>query len=170
MAQLDLRQDFEEVLAFVRERVRSFNPKTNDGPGKGKLVARIDVGYQCDQAGWVALIFDTRAKAEPDGSWNSHITANTLERPDWLSAFETLGEKGITIVLSDAKEKKLRKESFDQLTTILGELLRDVLIRARADGVFADLPKAARCEMGVEEHDGAYGWPVYEKRELGLVG
>jgi hypothetical protein len=39
-----------------------------------------------------------------------------------------------------------------------------VLLKARADGVFAGLPKTARCELGVEEQEGTYGWPAYEER------
>jgi hypothetical protein len=168
MTRLDLRQDFAEVLAYVADRVRSFDPKANNGPGKGKLVRRIDVGYQCDQSGWVALIFDTRPKAEPDGQWTLHLdedgSHNLLERPQWLAAFESLEGKGLLVVLPDGTERRLRKGSFDKLTTILGDLLKGVLLKARADGIFAALPKAPRCELGVEENDGGYGWPVYEER------
>jgi hypothetical protein len=164
MTRLDLRTDFANILAFVSERVRSFDPKTNDGPGKGRRATRIDIGYQCDQAGWVALVFDTRRGAEPDGEWNSHIDGNTLERPDWQAAFEALEGASLLVVLPDGTERKVRRGGYDKLTTILGDLLKAVLFQARADGVFASLPKAPRCELGVEEHDGAYGWPVYEER------
>jgi hypothetical protein len=165
MERLDLREDFADVLAYVADRVGSFNPKTNKGPGEGKLVKRIDVGYQCDQSGWMALVFDTRPKAEPDGQWTLYIDDNnTLERPDWLAAFESLEGNGLLVVLPNGKERKLRKGSFDKLSTILGDLLKGVLVKARADGVFAALPKAPRCELGVEEDGGGYGWPVYEER------
>jgi len=164
MARLDLRQDFDEILAFISERVRSFDPKTNDGPGKGRRVNRIDVGYQCDQAGWVCLVFDTRSNAEPDGEWNAHIEENSLERPEWLAAFEAMEDNPLLVVLPDGKERRLRRGSYDKLTTILGEILKGVLLKAREDGVFAGLPKAPRCELGIEEHDGGYGWPVYEER------
>jgi hypothetical protein len=166
MNRLDLREDFADVLAYVAERVRSFDPKTNDGPGRGKSVRRIDVGYQCDQSGWMALIFDTRPKAEPDGQWTTHIEeeGNLLDRPNWLAAFESLESGPLVVVLPDSTERKVRKGSFEKLTEILGDLLKGVLLKARADGVFAGLPKASRCELGVEENDGAYGWPVYEDR------
>jgi hypothetical protein len=164
MTRLDLRKDFADLLAFVSERVRTFDPKTNDGPGKGLGVTRIDIAYQCDQAGWVALVFDTRRGAGPDGQWNSHIKGNTLERPDWQAAFEALEGGSLLVVLHDGKERIFRRGSYDGLTTILGDLLKAVLLQARADGIFAGLSKAPRCELGVEEHDGAYGWPVYEER------
>jgi hypothetical protein len=46
----------------------------------------------------------------------------------------------------------------------LGELVKAVLLKARADGLFARLPKAPGCELGVECFDGGYGWPEYEAR------
>ena len=47
----------------------------------------------------------------------------------------------------------------------IGKFLVDSLLEARANGVFADLPKADRCELGVEDPTtGAFGWPVYEDR------
>lgn len=165
MSRLDLRKDFAEILAYVADRVRSFDPKANDGPGKSKTVRRIDVGYQCDQAGWVALIFDTRPKAEPDGRWTLHIReGNTLDRPGWLAAFESLEDGPMVVVLPDGAERKLRKGGFEKLTTILGDLLKGVLLKAKADGIIDGLPKARRCELAVEEQSGGYGWPIYEER------
>jgi len=43
-------------------------------------------------------------------------------------------------------------------------MLKDVLVKARRDKCFAELPRAKKCCMGVEHHDGAYGWPDYNKR------
>ncbi len=166
MNRLDLRNDLADVLAYIAGRVRSFEPKTNHGPGDGTSVARIDVVYQCDQAGWVALIFDTRPRAQPDGQCTLHVgeESNRFDRPDWRAAFEALEVGPLVVVLPDGEERKLRKEAFETLTEILGELLKDLLLRARDEGLFGSLPKAPRCELGVEEHDGAYGWPAYEDR------
>ena len=65
--QLDLRRDFTEIYAFLVERVRTFDPASNYGPGDRGPVKRIDVGYEYDQSAWVAVVFDTRPSAEPDG-------------------------------------------------------------------------------------------------------
>ena len=35
MRRLDLRKDFAEILGFISERARSFDPETNEGPGQG---------------------------------------------------------------------------------------------------------------------------------------
>src|SRR5262249_21175148 len=57
---LDLRKDFADVYGFVSRRVRSFDPATNDGPGKGKRVSRIDIGFGLyHNDGWICLVFDT---------------------------------------------------------------------------------------------------------------
>jgi hypothetical protein len=40
-----------------------------------------------------------------------------------------------------------------------------MLPAAREKGVFAGLPKADRCELGVEDPTtGAFGWPAYDDR------
>lgn len=164
MTQLDLRTELADILAFLFERVRSFNPESNHGPGEGKKVRRVDVGYQCDQAGWVALVFDTRPDAEPDGQWNSYIEGNTLDRPRWFEAMEANEEQPVRVIMPDGSERELPPESSDEITTILGDLLKGALLMARQDGVFSELPRDPECEMGVEEHDGGYGWPAYEDR------
>ena len=164
MKRLDLRKDFADIYRFVSERVESFDPATNDGPGKGKRVARIDLGYQFDQAGWVALVFDTRRGAEPDGQWNAHIVGNWLERPKWLAAAEANEDQPILFIMPDGTRREIPPGSYDEFATILGDLLKGVVLKARSDGVLAELPRSPRCELGVEEHDGRYGWPIYEAR------
>jgi hypothetical protein len=160
---LDLRRDFDEIYAYLAERVRTFDPKENDGPGKPGPVKMIQVGFEYSQGGWVAVVFDTRPKAEPDGEWNAHIEGNALERLEWLAAGEANMDGPITLVQLDGTEVELDEGT--ELAEPLGELVKEVLLKARADGVFAGLPRAKGCHLGVEHHDGAYGWPAYE--ELG---
>ena len=164
MKRLDLRKDFADIYRFVSGRVASFDPATNDGPGKGKRVKRIDLGYQFDQAGWVALVFDTRRDAEPDGQWNAHISGNWLERPKWRAASEANQDEPVLFLMPDGTRHEVPPESYGEFATALGDLLKGVLVKARADGVFVGLPKSTRCELGVEEHDGNYAWPVHEAR------
>jgi hypothetical protein len=164
MKRLDLRKDFADVYAFVADRVRSFDPATNDGPGEAGPVTRIDVGFGLYQSGWVCLVFDTRPDAEPDGEWNEYIEETVLERPSWAKACEAVEAGALVLILPDGTRQELPAEATDQLVAALGGMLRGVLLKARADGVFARLPKTARCELGVEEQDGSYGWPAYEER------
>ncbi len=159
---LDLRRDFAEIYAHVADRVRNFDPATNDGPGDPGPVKMVEVGFEYAQAGWVVVVFDTRPDAGPDGEWNAHIEGNELERPDWLAAGEANMDGPITLVQVDGTEVVLPECT--ELAEPLGELVKAVLLKARADGVFARLPKAPGCELGVEHSEGAYGWPAYEDR------
>ena len=112
----------------------------------------IEVGFEYAQSAWVVVVFDTRPDAAPDGEWNAHIEGNELERPSWLEAGEANMEGPITLVRLDGKEVKLRKNT--ELAKPLGELVKAVLLKARADGVFDGLPKADGCELGVEHTRG----------------
>ncbi len=161
---LDLRTDFTEIYAHVVERVQAFDPEANDGPGEPGPVTALEFGFGFDQGGWVVLVFDTRPDAEPDGTWNDHIEGNDLERPLWTRAFNANARAAVTLVLPDGTELVVPPGGRDQFAAALGDLLKAVLLKAREDGVFADLPRAARCELGVEEQEGGYGWPAYEER------
>ena len=68
----------------------------------------------------------------------------------------------ITLVQPDGTEVELPEGS--ELAEPLGDLIKSVLLKARADGLLATLPKAPGCELGVEHSEGAYGWPAYEAR------
>jgi len=163
---LDLRKDFNEIYAHLVERVRTFDPSTNAGPGGGSFpVHMIDFGFQCEQDGWVVLIFDTRPDAQPDGEWNSFIDENLFERRHWQEALLALEDGSLDVLLPDGKPRKITGETeFADFVALFGDLLKDVLLKARADGVFKSLPKGTECHMGVEEQEGRYGWPAYENR------
>ena len=160
--QLDLQRDFKEIYAHLADRVRNFKPDSNDGPGVPGPVKLIEAGFNYSQGGWLAVVFDTRPNAEPDGEWNSHIDGNAFERPHWQEAGEANIDEPITVVHWDGKKKELPART--ELAELLGELIKAVLLKARADGVFAKLPKAPGCELGVEHQEGHYGWPAYEDR------
>jgi hypothetical protein len=159
---LDLRKDFLTVYSYLAECARNFDPATHDGLGGPGEVKMIDVGFEFAQGGWVVAVFDTRPDAEPDGEWTSHIEGNELEMPHWREASEANAEQPLTLLLPDGSKSVLPPGS--ELAIPLGDLLRAVLLKARADGMFDTLPKAAGCELGVENLDGYYGWPAYEAR------
>jgi hypothetical protein len=162
---LDLRKDFDDIYGYLLDRVKAFDPKKNPGPGTGKTVALLDFGFQCDQDGWVALVFDTRPDAEPDGEWNSYIEETQLPRPHWQQALMALETGSVDVLMPDGAKRKLTDETeFEDFVALFGDLLKSVLLKARADGVFKSLPIAKECHMGVEEQDGRYGWPNYEDR------
>ncbi len=164
---VNLQEDFEAIFKHVQQRVGDFPVYVNAGPGEDDdPISKITLGYQFDQAGWVALVFDTRPNAEPDGTWQSYIEDNAIEFDHWYEAFNDLMENSSPIELThvDGKQQTVADTDEESLAKILGEMLRDVLIKARENGEFSKLPLAERCIMGVEEHDGYYGWPDYEHR------
>lgn len=160
---LDLRKEFTEVYSYLADRTRQFDPATNDGPGEGGPISMIEIGFEYEQSAWVVAVFDTRPTAEPDGEWNSHIDGQELERPSWIAAREILSESPVTLIQLDGSERVL--EPGTELAESLGEVLKAVLLKAREEGLFAKLPKAPECEMGVEHQAGSYGWPAYGDRK-----
>jgi hypothetical protein len=151
---LDLQKDFADIYGCLVRRVSTFDSSTRNGPGRVGHITRIDVGFGFDQSGYVALIFDTRPSAEPDGEWNDYVEGNALEMPHWPEARNANENHALKLVLSDGVEQKLQSGSCDALAKLLGEMLRGVLLKARANGAFDSLPRAKRCELGVEEQDG----------------
>jgi hypothetical protein len=162
---LDLRNDYKDVYAHLVERVRSFDLNHNQGPGNGKSITSINFGFQCDQDGWVALVFDTRPDAEPDGEWNSYIKDTLFARPTWLEASLALETEAVDVILPNGMTCAVAVEDdFERFIGLFGELLKSVLLKARADGIFKLLPTAKECHISVEEHDGQYAWPSYKDR------
>ncbi len=159
---LDLQRDFADIYAHLADRVRGFDPSGSNVLGDPGPLKAVEVGFEYAQAGWLVVVFDTRPNAEPDGEWTSLIEGNELERRHWLEAGEANMEGPITVVQLDGTEAELPTGT--ELAEILGEVVKAVVLKARADGVFAGLPKAPGCELGVEHFSGAYGWPVYEER------
>jgi hypothetical protein len=159
---LDLRRDFVEIYAHLADRVRNFDPAIGDGLGGPGPVKMVEVGYEYSQGGWVVVVLDTRPDAGPDGEWTLRIEGNKFERPHWLEAGETNMDGPITLVQLEGSEIVLPPGT--ELAEPLGELLKAVVLKSRADGVFQRLPKTTSCELGVEHFSGAYGWPHYETR------
>jgi hypothetical protein len=159
---LDLRRDFTEIYAHLVELVRVFNPSGGNVLGDGGPLKMVEVGFEYSQTGWVVIVFDTRPNAEPDGEWTALIEDNKLERPNWLQAGEAIIDGPITVIRLDGSKAKLSAGT--ELAQIFGEVLKAVVLKARANGVFMRLPKAPGCELGVEHFSGAYAWPLYEER------
>ena len=159
--ELDLQRDFTEIHAYLAERVRRFDPKTHDGLGGPGPVKIIEVGYEYLQSGWVIAVLDTRPDAEPDGEWTQEldVEANMLLRPHWVESQHD-ASWNVSIIGYDVQKSVLPNGRL-VLAVLLGELVKAVVIKARADGMFAGLAKAAGCELGVEHFDGEYGWPQY---------
>ena len=162
---IDLKSDAETVFNHLKKRVADYPDYVNIGPGEDDApITYITLGYQVSQSGWVALIFDTRPDGGPDGEWQAHIGDNCLEFSGWLKAVDALWDDGepIELILHDGKKETLGQD--DDLAAPVGQMLASVLVRARTEKCFHDLPLAENRSMGVEDHDGAFGWPSYDNR------
>ena len=167
MKQIDLRKEQREILTHIKQRVKDFAVYEHTGPGDGyDDIGFIELGFQFDQAGWLALVFDTRPDASGDGSWTLWIEENQFDRGHWFQLFDDLVESANPIQIIDLEGKKRIFKSYDEgeIAVLIGDLLKETLLLARKEKVFLELPLAKNCLMGVEEQSGLYGWPEWEKR------
>lgn len=168
---INLKNDARKIYNHIKRRVKDYPKYINPGPGEDEdPISQITLGYSVDQSGWIALVFDTRPGAEPDGEWNSYIEENMLEFASWSEAIDALFDENepIELTLPDGKKQTLGED--DDLTEVVGVMLKDVLLQARKENLFHDLPIAKSNLMGVEDQEGAYGWPDYDDRfKLGWI-
>jgi hypothetical protein len=129
-----------------------------------ELVRRIDFGFEFGQANWVALVFDTRENAEPDGEWSMNIDEILLNRPKWPIWHKLPDEEHVYFIDLTGKKVDVMGNPDEMICGIVGEALRHVLLTARDQGIFKPLSKAERCELGVENLEGYFGWPKHEDR------
>lgn len=167
MASIDLQTDAADVQAMLADAVRRYTAKhkANATAKKHPPVSRIDLIYSLgdsESTPWVHLHFDTKPGSEPDGD-PTHPDFGKLLRKAWLPAVQAVcEEETVSVVKPDGKSRKCDDAS---LSETIGKFLVHMLLEARDNGVFADLPKADRCELGVEDPTtGEFGWPNYDDR------
>jgi hypothetical protein len=164
---IDLRKDGKDVQQLLKEAVRKYiaKHKATKTAKSHPPIGRIDLGFSLgdsESTPWVHLHFDTKPGSEPDGS-PTHPDFAKLARKAWLPAVQAVcdGEK-VAVVQMDGKTRKCGDAD---LTQTIGKFLVSILLDSKATGLFADLPRADRCELGVEDPTtGAFGWPRYEDR------
>lgn len=77
---INLKQEYSKLRRHLKQRVREYPVYENLGLGRDDdSISMITAGFDFDQSGWVALVFDTRPKASPDGEWNGYIDDNLLD-------------------------------------------------------------------------------------------
>jgi hypothetical protein len=153
---LDLRKDSTEIYEYVVARASSYQPSTHPGPGESEPIKMIYAGYEFDQRGWFALIFDRRPDAAHDGEWTGYLDGNMLERPSWTVARERNDERPIQVRTVDGSTKAFPPGT--EFGPLIGRMLVEVLQRAEREGVFSRLPRANELELGLEEFNGSLGW------------
>lgn len=167
MVKIDLRKDAVDVRKLLEEAVQAYAAKhrASTTAKRHPPVTRIDFIFSLgdsESTPWVHLHFDTKPGSEPDGD-PTHPDFARLSREAWLPAVKSAceGEK-VAVVQLDGKTRNCAEAG---LTQAIGKFLVSMLLEARDQGIFADLPKADRCELGVEDPTtGDFGWPRYEDR------
>ena len=159
---IDLKKDFERVVKYIEKRCKDYPVYVNAGPGEDEDAIRlITLGFQFDQAGWIALIFDTRPEAACDGEWQSYIEENEKPFQGWFKAFDDMVENDSILSLTQHNGKRRSFTANSELQDVaecFGVMCRDALLKARKNGLFKKLPLADDCRFAVEEQDGNYGW------------
>jgi hypothetical protein len=106
---------------------------------------------------WVALSFDTQGNPGDDPS---HPYQAFHEHFEWGAAMryllETEGARW-PVILIDGQQTTCNSEEFEQR---VGELFVHVLKTARQEGVFQQVPKAAKCALSVHQSGAPpFWWP-----------
>ena len=160
---VDIREDIPDFLEYVRKRVEEHVAKAKKAK-KPAPVKIIEFGFEFGQANWVALVFDTRKNAEPDGEWSSGIEKILLERPKWPIWRELPDNAKVHFINLAGKKINVMDDPDNLVCSIIGDALKHVLLTAKNRGMFKSLPRAEKCKLGVENLEGYYGWPIYEDR------
>lgn len=164
---VDLQEDAITVRSMIEVAVQKYSDECQRvNPSKGFLpVTRIDLTFSLGDSRsipWVHLNFDTTPGSEPNGK-PTHPAFGQCHFESWLPAVQAVceGENVELVKLDDARQKCDAVVLGQQIGLFLLSLLKET----QAAGVFAQLPKAHRCEFGVEDPTtGEFGWPNYEDR------
>ncbi len=166
MVTIDLRKDAVDVQEMLTDAVNEYAAK-HKAAATAKThppVTRVDLIYSLgdsESTPWVHLHFDTKPGSEPDGD-PTHPDFARRTREEWLPAVQAVcDEEEVNVVKPDGKTRKCGDA---ELGETIGDFLVAMLLEARANGVFASLPKGDRCELGVEDSSGEFGWPAYDDR------
>ena len=159
----DIREDLPRFRAYLIDQVeKHINSTTEDA-----LVGIVHFGFACEQSQWVALVFDTRENPEPDGVWGGMVDeSEVLECTQWQDWEELSEEDSLVLIDIEGNAFSVRDQytDWELVSKIIGEALKASLLSARDEGLLNSLQKAENCQLGVEELEGRYGWPLYEDR------
>ncbi len=165
LLRLDLRKDWEDIFDYIKEQVRLFAQTAEVDKSVGALVSHIECGYECSQAGWVMIYFDTRPEAYNDGHWTLFVEKFAMVRAHWRKAAAANMRGAISIVDQHGTEKLIAQDHEMDLCESIGLMLKAAMLHARDREFFLPLPLTPTCMLGVENFDGEFGWPVNGETE-----
>ena len=159
----DLREDAKRLRQYLEQRLNEFSADANDAPGdRHAPVSLLHVGFECEQDGYVAIVFDTRPTATPDGEWTMHIESgnNWIEFPQWGACTEAMFEHGsLELTSIDGVTRAFSPDSDEGFHAAFGEMIASEIQNAIRQRLFEALPRANDCTIYIEEINGNYAWP-----------
>ncbi len=163
--EINLVEDRKKIEAYVKERVEGYSSRSIPQLGNcGNPLTMVTFGYQVCQAGLVALVFDTRKDAEPDGEWTMAFEDVMLEFGSWYQALDEAYENESYVDVLKLDGEKIRVAYDDESTCIssmIGEMLKGILLSVESD--IQNLSVTQGLLLSVEDFDGCYGWQNLRK-------
>jgi hypothetical protein len=165
---LDLQEDAKVFESRLVEAVEAYARRGAKAPP----ISALEIGYEFAQAGWICIHFDTRETHDRDGEWTTFQERDLIKRPQWFQMVEAMAcfsddedggpRKAGTLILHDGPRRDGSTLTEEDFSAALGDMLKDVLLRARKDGLFAKLPRRPGAQIDIEEFNGTWAWPDYE--------
>ncbi|MCA9175140.1 MAG: hypothetical protein KDB14_11710 [Planctomycetales bacterium] len=132
----------------------------------------MEIGFSCDQSGWIFIHGDERPEHERDGQWTTKIDEDgCIDFQHWIEAIESSFEgDAFTVVKIDGTkfivpafdEDAEEQSDDDPFVVAIGEMILDVLMNAKSDGVFEPLKTFGAVQLDIEDFNGGWGWPEYD--------
>lgn len=157
--EIDLRQERDAFLIFLKQRIAEFDTKSNFGPGDGKKISVIYLGFDSAYFDSIFMVFDTRKTPEVDGTCTLYLDkGNQLHRPQWEQLTKALNEgENITVINTEGIAEPLHADwGCGPFQTLICEAISDVTSGAVKTGLLASLPLAQDCEAYIEDTLGTY--------------
>jgi hypothetical protein len=166
-AEIDLRKASAAIQGMLKAAVEKYAAKhsAKRSARKHTPVTLIELIFSLGDgqvAPWFHLCFDNKPNGYAGGSY-SHPDFAKLQFRDWLPAVQAACNGGKAAVIAMDGVKRTRQ--WDGLLRDVGDFLVSSLLLARKEGVFAALPRAKVCHLGVEDPTtGSFGWPAFADR------
>ena len=100
MQTVDLREDAKILRRELEAAIESIVAS------KPSCLSAIEIGYSCDQSGWIFIHPDERPAHQRDGEWTTNIEDENLIKYDhWIEATESSFEgKAFTVIKYDGSK------------------------------------------------------------------
>lgn len=162
MKTIDLREDAKVFRRELESNVKSI------AAAKPASLSAIEIGYSCNQAGRIFIHPDERPQHERDGEWTTKLDeGECIEFEHWIEAGDASFEgEAFTVVKIDGTQFVVAESGGDgdddPFVVAIGEMILNVIMNAKSDGVFAPLKTYGDVQFDIEDFYGGWGWPDYD--------